>query len=127
MPWPDSSWIGPAVVAAVVSGVVAIVGFVISTWTARSLHSARLDADRALAERKIEADIALADRKFTFDVEFAARKRKVELVEPILSDFYRARDVLGWVCFPGSFGIEGTTRIRGENETEAQAQYLNSL
>jgi hypothetical protein len=73
-PPPDTTWIGPAVIAAGVSAVVAIVGFIISTWTARSLHSARLDTDRELAERRSATELGLAERRFQYDRDLAERR-----------------------------------------------------
>ena len=133
----DNSWIGPAVIAACVSGAVAIVGFIISTLTARSLHAARLEVDRRLAEKKIEADIALADRKLTADIALAEKKanlervvatsqRKATFAEEVLGDFYEARENINAARAPASFGDEGATRERAPWETEDDTRQLNS-
>lgn len=49
-------------------------------------------------------------------------RRKAELAEVVLADVYRLRDILDWVRNPGSFGSEGQTRERGENEKEETAR-----
>ncbi len=54
MDW--TSLIGPAVIAAVVSGIVAVIGFIVSTTTARTIHTEKLDFDRHLAQQKFEFD-----------------------------------------------------------------------
>lgn len=38
-------------------------------------------------------------------------KRKIELAEEILADFYRAQEVIRWARHPGGFPGEGETRI----------------
>ena len=62
--------IGPAVVAAIVSGVVSILGSIFSNRTTKRLHQEKLDADERLAERR-----------FGFDVEllYIARKLKYSI------------------------------------------------
>jgi hypothetical protein len=136
---PDSStWIGPAVVAACVSGVIAVVGFFVSTWTARTLHRERLNTDLKLAERKIEADIALADRRLSADLALTEKKialdratsawqRKTTFAEEILSDFYEAREIINAARSPASFGDEGATREKAPWESESDTRQLNSL
>ena len=116
-----TSLIGPAVVAAVVSGVVSVVGLVVSTRTARVIHTEKLafDPDLAerkfafdkdLAERKVAADTALADKKLTLDRTFAAWKRQTELAEQVLADFYEARDIIAAARSPADLEDEGNTR-----------------
>jgi hypothetical protein len=103
MDW--SSLLGPAVVAAIVSCAVTIVGFIVSNRTARRLHTERLHADRGLAERKITADIDLAERKLRADIEIAEKKlvlerelaswqRMATLAEEALADCYKIREII---------------------------------
>jgi hypothetical protein len=54
-------------------------------------------------------------------------RRKLELAEDVLAMFYEARDIFGWVRFPGSFGNEGQTRKAEESETEEEKRYKNAL
>ena len=56
------SLIGPAVVAAVISSTIAIIGFVLNRSTTLKTHAEKLTFDRELAERKVAADIALAEK-----------------------------------------------------------------
>jgi hypothetical protein len=49
-----SSVIGPAVVAAGVSGIISIVSSVMSMRAARRIHMEKLEFDRDLAERRFE-------------------------------------------------------------------------
>src|SRR5580700_1352141 len=95
-----TSLIGPAVVAAAVSGFISVVGLIVSTRTAHFLHAAKLGFDReqaerkanadiALATRKLEADLALAGKKFELDARLTDRKRRQDLAEKVLSGFYQ--------------------------------------
>lgn len=133
-----TSFIGPAVVAAIISGIVAVTGFVITSRNARAIHREKLAADRELSERKINADVTLANKKFDFDsqlaerriqldIQLAARKRQTDLAEQVLADFYRVRDVLTWVRNPASSGEEGSSRPRLAGEIPARSGYLDAL
>jgi hypothetical protein len=135
MDW--TSLIGPAVVAAVISGLVSSIGIWISARTARRIHTdkiafderqaeRRASADLTLAERKITADIALAEKKLALDRALAAWKRQTELAEETLADFYQARDIFQAARSPGGFGDEGDTRQKEEWETENDTRTLNS-
>jgi hypothetical protein len=53
-------------------------------------------------------------------------KRRVELAEEVLADFYHAREVILAVRLPASFGNEGSTRKKAEWETENDTSNLNS-
>jgi hypothetical protein len=77
-----SGWIAPAVVAAVVSGFVSFVGLFVNRSTMISLR-----------KEDQEADLKLADRKFQYDRDLHDHKRRVELAEAVLSDFYQCVDV----------------------------------
>jgi hypothetical protein len=133
MDWP--SLIGPAVVAAVVSGVVSVVGFFVSARTARSIHAERVVFDKQQAERKFDVDKDLAEKKFSYDRELAERKfaqereqlvykRQFELAEGLLADAYRFRGLILGARISGSFGGEGTTRksVKKESEEVKQAK-----
>lgn len=133
-----TSLIGPAVVAAVISGTVAVIGFVITSRNARSIHREKIAADKELSERKISADITLAKRKFDFDgqlaerkilldIQLVARKRQTDLAEQVLADFYRVRDVFIWARNSGSSGSEGNSRPRLDNENHDTANFLDVL
>ena len=58
----------PAVVAALVSGLVSIVGFMVSARTNLSIHSQRLVFDENQAERKFDFDKELAERRLAMTV-----------------------------------------------------------
>ncbi len=49
-------------------------------------------------------------------------KRKSELAEHVLADFYQARDIYEWARFPGSFPGEGAARPREEGESEDEGR-----
>jgi len=53
-------------------------------------------------------------------------KRKIELTEDILADFYRARDVIIWARFPVGNPHEGNTRPANENEAESERSLKNA-
>jgi hypothetical protein len=131
MDW--GSFIGPAVVAAGVSGVITVIGLIVSTRTARAIHTEKLAfdrdlaerkfvADEKLAERKFDADAALAEKKFRLDTAFADRKRRQELAEEVLSGFYQIRDAVRIIRTPMKLPGEGESRPRTELEPEGVAQ-----
>lgn len=115
-------WIGPAVVAAAVSGVVSAVGFLVNRTTALSTHREKLAADSNLAERKFEFDKDIAERKFGYDRNLNDHKRQVELAEMVLSDFYQMTAVLQEIRNPGAFNNEWQGRAPEPGETPGQAQ-----
>jgi hypothetical protein len=84
-----SSLIGPAVVAAVISSLVPGLGFLISARTTRAVHAERLAFEAEQFERRVSAEIALAEKKVTLDRALAAWKRRTELAEEVLTDFYK--------------------------------------
>jgi hypothetical protein len=132
-----TSLIGPAVVAAVISGLVSGIGILLSTRTARAIHTEKLAFDREQAERKMTADIELGERKLTADIALAARKfeydrdldawkRRTSLAEEVLADFYQAKDIIDAARSPGSLGGESDTRQKESWETEADSRLLDS-
>ena len=143
-----TSLIGPAVVAAGVSGAVAVVGFLLSARTTRAIHGERLNFDKELAERKFafdsklaqqkltsdhelaewkaQADVNLAEKKIKLDAAFADRKRQQDLAEEVLSGFYQMHDLLRRIRTPMRLQGEGESRARIESETEAVARQRDS-
>ncbi|MCK1517267.1 hypothetical protein IVB22_33145 [Bradyrhizobium sp. 190] len=111
-----SDLIGPAVVAAIVSGNVSTIGILISNRTANRIHSEKLKSDEALAEKKFRFDVDLAERKFRYDQELHDHKRRVEFGEELLASFYKIRDVIAAVRSPMAYGDEGASRPRNDNE-----------
>lgn len=103
--------VGPAVVAAVVSGVISVVGMFVSRATTVRLHSEKLDTDRALAERKVQADIDLAREKFDYDRRQAVFRRRFELAEKLLADVYRFRSMMRFVRSGVSFDLGVHTTV----------------
>jgi hypothetical protein len=139
-----TSLIGPAVVAAVIAGIISVINLVMNRATTLAMHSQRLAFDREQAERRVSAEIALAERKFEFDKQLsthqldaqvalaekkfqldaalADRKRRQDLAEELLAGFYQARDVIRAVRSPMSFEGEGAGRPRRDHESEAQTR-----
>jgi hypothetical protein len=118
--------IGPAVVAAVISGLVSTIGILISVRTTRGIHGERLAFDREQSERRANAEIALAERKVALDRSLAAWKRRTELAEEMLADCYKARDIIEGARSPGGFGDEGATRQKQPWENEDDTRLLNA-
>jgi len=125
--------IGPAVVAAGVSGFISVVGLVVSTRTARAIHAEKLAFDRdqaaqklafdeRLAERKFEFDKELAERKFQYDHDLHDHKRRVELAEEVLSSFYQMVDIIKAIRSPFGYAGEGKSRPIVADETPEVAQ-----
>jgi hypothetical protein len=124
MDW--TSLIGPAVVAAVIAGIISVITLLMNRATTLTTHLQRLAFEREQAERKTSADIALAEKKLALDRAFAAWKRRTEFAEEVLGDFYQARDVIESARSPGGFGDEGSTREKEGWETEGDTRLLNS-
>ncbi len=86
----------------------------------------RTNNEIQLAERRVIADISLAERKFLHEKEIAQWKRKIELAEEVLVDFYECREIIKSCRNPGGFSEEGQTRPRADWETDGDVQTLNS-
>ena len=132
-----TSLVGPAVVAAAISGLVSTIGIWISAQNARRIHRDKLNFDKEQAEQRAAAEIALADRKITADIELAnkkqaldrtlaAWKRRTEFAEELLADFYQANDIIRAARSPAGFSNEGGTRTKFDWESESDTQALNS-
>lgn len=122
-----ASLIGPAVVAAAVSGIVTIVGNFLSNRSSRSINSEKIASEKDLAERKFQAETDLAERRFKHEQALHDYRRTVEFGEDLLSSFYKLKDVVRSVRGPFSYGDEGATRKRRPNEIEAEAQSRDSF
>src|ERR1700674_2399487 len=122
-----SPLIGPATVAAGVSGVISVVGLIVSNVAARRLHTEKLGFDSQLAERKFEFDKDLAERKFRYDRELHDHKRQVELAEEVLADFYQAKGIFEWARDIDTPGGEGEAGKAEPGETPEQTRYRNAL
>lgn len=53
-------------------------------------------------------------------------KRRIELAEDVLSDFYQARDIIKAARSPFSYAHEGLSRKNDDKETDADTQILNA-
>ena len=53
-------------------------------------------------------------------------KRKMELAEEVIADFYEARDIIKAARSRGRFSHEGTTRPKGRGESEEDTETLNA-
>jgi len=124
MDW--TSLIGPAVVAAAVSGLVTTIGFVMNRSTSLTMHTQKLAADEKLTERKFTFDKTLAERKFLLDARSADRKRKQDLAESVLTGFYETEAIMRSVRSPMSYTYEAEGRPRGDTESEGTAHLRNT-
>ncbi|PAY06663.1 hypothetical protein CK489_27725 [Bradyrhizobium sp. UFLA03-84] len=111
-----TDFIGPAVVAAAVSGIVTAIGIFVSNKTATRLHSDKLKFEEQLAEKKFRFDIDLAERKFQYEKDLHDHKRLVEFGEELLAAFYKIDDVLKGVRSPAAFGNEGSSRPQQDGD-----------
>lgn len=118
--------VGPAVVAAVVSGIVTTIGFFINRSTTLATHKEKLDADRDLAERRFSFEKELAERKVRLDMQAQDRRRRQELAEDLIAGFHEVADIMRSVRNPLGYQGEGSTREKGENETPEETQRLNA-
>ena len=90
-----------------------------------ALAERKSEFDQRLSERKVELEVVLAEKKIGLDRVLAASRRRAELAEEVLSEFYEARDVIASARQPFSFGGEGKTRKKSVSETEEMAQELD--
>jgi hypothetical protein len=116
-----SDLIGPAVVAAVVSGAVTLLGNVFSIRSSWRMNSQKIASEKDLAESKFDFEKDLAERKFRYDRELHDYRRRVEFAEELLAGFYKLKDTVRSIRGPFSFGDEGATRKRRDHENEAEA------
>ena len=90
-------------------------------------HNKKLEADARLAEKKIDADIALANRKFALDRALSDWKRRTDLAEQVLSDFYKAQQLFREARVPWSTKGEGSTRVRKKGEDQCKTDHWDAL
>ena len=122
----DFGWLGSAVVAALVA---AVVSFLINERKLNadnSMFEKRFDFDKDLAERKAAADIRIAERKLDLDRALMDWKRRTELAENVLADFYKAQAIFDNARSPISHRGEGATRPQDDWEAEATTNLLNT-
>src|SRR5580704_8621778 len=107
------SLIAPAMVAAGVSGAIAVVGFIVTTRTVRRLRADRLEFDFALSAHKFNLDKALAEIRAAadrHDHELSELKRTTELAERAIADFYKVKDIIAASRSPNGFGARRPRR-----------------
>jgi hypothetical protein len=109
--------LGIAVVAALGAFVAGLCGSTISAWAMRSTHKQRLALDRELVDKRFEFDKELAERKLALDRSLSDWKRRTELAEQVLSDFYKASVIFQSARYP-AFAGEGRTRPQTEGQME---------
>lgn len=99
------------VLAAVITGIVALIGFFASSRTALRINEDRLQLDEELAERKAQLDLELAEKKFEIDKELILIRDKLEreaellkrqrvVAEDVLAAFYGARRAFAIIRSP---------------------------
>jgi hypothetical protein len=101
------SLIGPAMVAAGVSGVIAIVGSVTTARKLRRLQADRLEFDFALAAHKLNLDNTLAAVRAAaerYDRDLSELKRTTDLAERAVAEFYQVKDIVAAARSPNGFG-----------------------
>lgn len=123
---PLAIQIAPVVVAAIISGLIAVAGILVTTRNAKALHKERLAADLELTRTKVVADLDLAERKFIYDKSLAAWLRHSEFAEQVLADFYQAKDAFAAIRSPLAFDSEGAARPKREGETAAETRRKNA-
>jgi hypothetical protein len=116
----------PAVIAAVISGLVAMLGLWISSRIVREVEDDRSAFEREQAERRTNAEILLVDEKTSFDRIYEIWKRRTKLAEHVLADFYKARDLIDASRFPAPFGEDGKARQRQPWEDDEDTRTLNA-
>jgi hypothetical protein len=121
-----SDFLGPALVAAIVSGVISLVSMLVNRATTIRMSRERFAFEKTLAEQKRSDELQLADRKFDYERDLHDHRRRVELAEEVLADFYQSADIVRAIRSVGGFGDESADRGRAENETPAEASKLDA-
>jgi hypothetical protein len=112
------SLIAPAMVAAGVSGTIAVVAFIVTTRTVRRLRADRLEFDFALSAHKFNLDKALAEIRAgadRHDHELSELKRTTELAEQAIADFYQVKDIIATSRSPNGFGARRPRKTEEES------------
>ena len=95
-----SALMAPALVAAIVSGTVALVSLIANVLVSVGTSQKRLEADRFALERRAELEAALAERKMILDRQLRREARKAEVAELLLAEFYEAQRIFEIVRSP---------------------------
>ena len=101
------SLFGPALVAAGVSGAIAVAGFIVTTRTVRRLRADRLEFDFALAAHKLNLDNTLAAIRAAaerYDRDLSELKRTTDLAERAVAEFYQVKDIVAAARSLNGFG-----------------------
>src|ERR1700756_5770839 len=112
------SLIAPAMVAAGVSGAIAVVGFIVTTRTVRRLRADRLEFDFALSAHKFNLDKVLtqiraaADRH---DHQLSELKRTTKLAKEAVAHFQQMKDITAASRSPNGFGARRPRKTEEEN------------
>jgi len=88
------------VLAAVLSGIVALIVATITAKTAEKINKDKIALDRQLSKDKAETDEKLANRRFELDQNLALAKRRAEVAEKVLTDFYAIRHAFDVIRSP---------------------------
>ena len=102
--------------AALVTGIVTIIVLVVNSILTFIIH-----------KDKLKSDIHLAESKFKLDRELADWKRRTELAEQVLTDFYKARDIFSAARSPFAFRGEGITRPGRDPKAEKDASAKDAI
>ncbi len=120
MPWND--YIAPAVIAALVSGVVSVIGFWVNRGTTLEIHREKINADIKLAEERFEYEKDLAERKILLESMANDRRRRQDLAEELISGFHEVNDIMQHVRSPLSYLGEGSSRVSKAEETAQEKE-----
>ena len=116
-----SDLIGPAVVAAIVSGLVTLLGT--SSRCALRVASirTRLPRKKTSLSASSDSETDLEERKFRYERALHDYRRNVEFAEELLTSIHKLKDVVRSVRGPFSYGDESKSRNCREFENEAEA------
>jgi hypothetical protein len=112
------SLIGPALVAAGVSGAIAVMGLIVTTRTVRRLRADRLEFDFALSAHKFNLDKVLTEIRAAanrHDHQLSELKRTTELAEGAVAQFQQMKDIIAASRSPNGFGARRPRKTDEEN------------
>lgn len=117
------SLIGPAVVAAVIAGAFGLITLRANVKLAETVHRQRLKSEREALERRGEIERELADKRMQLDRRLAFERRRAEVAELILMDFYEAKRAFEVTRQPMVFAQEMVAEEGVDDEVIKNAGY----
>jgi hypothetical protein len=122
----ETWWLQPAVGAAIITAIVALIVGLAGLILNHRLQQQRLATDKEISDRKSAGDIELAKRKFDNERALDDWKRRVAFAEEILTDFYQAQWAISAIRNPIVWAGEMSGREGRDEEDPDLRRHLDS-